>query len=124
MLGTHPIDVVLLVKDLGHAREFYGEKLQLAIVDEDDSTIAFQTGATRLKASLSTTGTKDTQTQASWRVDDLEAEVAWLRERGIQPEEYDTDEITTVNGIADQGSAWVAWITDPDGNVLGVEQAK
>jgi predicted enzyme related to lactoylglutathione lyase len=124
MLSEHPIDVVLLVKDLEHAREFYGEKLQLAIVVEDESTISFATGGTRLKASKSTTGTKDTQTQASWRVDDLEAEVAWLRERGVEPEEYDTDEITTVNGIADQGSAWVAWITDPDGNVLGIEQAK
>lgn len=124
MLSEHPIDVVLLVKDLEHAREFYGEKLQLAIVDEDESTISFATGGTRLKASKSTTGTKDTQTQASWRVGDLEAEVAWLRERGVEPEEYDTDEITTVNGIADQGSAWVAWITDPDGNVLGIEQAK
>lgn len=124
MLSEHPIDVVLLVKDLEHAREFYGEKLQLAIVDEDESTISFATGATRLKASKSTTGTKDTQTQASWRVDDLEAEVAWLRARGVELEEYDTDEITTVNGIADQGSAWVAWITDPDGNVLGIEQAK
>jgi catechol 2,3-dioxygenase-like lactoylglutathione lyase family enzyme len=124
MLGERPIDVVLLVTDLEKAREFYGDTLQLEVVDEDDSTISFRSGQTRLKASKSTEGTKDSQTQASWRVDDVRAEVEWLRSRGVQPEEYDSDEVKTHDGVADQGSAWVAWIIDPFGNVLGVEQAK
>lgn len=124
MLGENPIDVVLLVKDLDRAREFYAGSLQLDVVEETDNAISFRSGQTQLKASLSETGTKDEQTQASWRVDDVRAEVEWLKSRGIQPEQYDNDEVKTEDGVADQGDAWVAWITDPDGNVLGIEQAK
>ncbi len=124
MLGERPIDVVLLVKDLEGARAFYGDALQLDVVEESDNAISFRCGQTRLKASLSTTGTKDEQTQASWRVDDVRAEVEWLKSRGVEPEEYDNDEVKTEDGVADQGDAFVAWITDPYGNVLGIEQAK
>ncbi|MCS5735237.1 VOC family protein [Herbiconiux daphne] len=124
MLTDKPIDVVLLVTDLDRAKRFYGETLQLEVVDENEKVIVFRSGQTRLKASKSTVGTKDEQTQASWRVDDVRAEVEWLRSRGVNPEEYDDDEVTTVDGVADQGDAWVAWITDPDGNVLGIEQSK
>lgn len=124
MLGDKPIDAILLVTDLERARDFYNGKLQLEIVEQNDKAISLRCGQTRLKLSLSETGSQDEQTQASWRVDDVRAEVQWLRSRGVQPEEYDSDEITTDDGVADQGDAWVAWITDPDGNVLGVEQAK
>ncbi|RWZ59319.1 VOC family protein [Labedella populi] len=124
MLGERPIDAILLVTDLDEAREFYGGTLQLEVIEANEKTISFRAGETRLKASLSTTGTKDEQTQASWRVDDVRAAVEWLRSRGVQPEEYDTDELKTEDGVADQGDAYVAWITDPFGNVLGVEQSK
>jgi len=33
---------------------------------------------------------------------DLEPELEWLRSRGVRPEEYDTDQLKTVNGIAEQ----------------------
>ena len=55
---------------------------------------------------------------------DLEAELEWLRSRGVRPEDYDTDGRKTVDGIADQSSVWSAWIVDPDGNALGIEQGK
>lgn len=124
VLGGYPIDVILLVKDLDRARKFYSEGLELALIEGNDTTLSFRCGGTRLKLSLSTTGTKDEQTQASWRVDDVRAAVAWLRSRGIEPQEYDTDEIKTTDGVADAGDAWVAWIMDPDANVLGIEQKK
>ena len=124
MLSDHPIGAVLLSQDLAKSRTFYVEGLGLQPIDESESAIVYTSGGTRLTVTASTVGTKDDQTQASWQVDDLRAELDELAGRGVTPEDYDTDEITTVNGIADQGSAWVAWITDPDGNVLGVEQAK
>ena len=72
----------------------------------------------------STTGSNDDQTKAAWRVDDLRAELEWLQTRGVAPEDYDTDELKTVDGVADRGSVWAAWILDPDGNALGIEQEK
>jgi hypothetical protein len=75
-------------------------------------------------ATRSTTGTADTQTQASWYVTDLRAEVAELRSRGVKVEDYDLPGLKTHDGIADIGFAWAAWIIDPGGNALGILQVK
>jgi catechol-2,3-dioxygenase len=124
MLGTHPIDLVLLATDLSVSKEFYAGKLQLEILEETDAAISYASGLSRLTVTASTTGTKDEQTKAAWQVEDLRAELDELKERGVEPENYDTDELKTVDGIADRGSVWSAWIVDPDGNALGIEQPK
>ena len=72
----------------------------------------------------STTGTADTQTQATWIVDDLQAEVAELRDRGVEIQDYDLPGLKTESGIADIGFAHAAWIVDPHGNALGILQLK
>ena len=77
-----------------------------------------------IRSSLSTTGTADTQTQAAWRVADIEAELADLRGRGVHIEEYDAPDPKTVNGIADMGFARAAWFIDPSRNVLSIVQPK
>jgi hypothetical protein len=69
-------------------------------------------GGTQLAVTRSTTGTADTQTQASWYVQDLPKEVAELRSRGVKIEEYDMPGLKTQDGIADIGFAWAAWIVD------------
>ena len=124
MLGTSSINLVLLSKDLDASRVFYADKLQLEVLEESDSAIAYATGSNRITVTSSTVGTKDDQTKASWRVDDLRAELDWLRSRGVEPENYDSEELKTVDGIADRGTVWSAWIIDPDGNALGIEQPK
>jgi hypothetical protein len=77
-------------------------------------------GGGRIELSAGATGTSDTQTQASWRV----AELAELRARGVEIIEYDTGELRTENGILDTGDASHAWIVDPGGNALGIQQHK
>jgi len=124
MLSEHPIGVVLLSKDLAASREFYADKLQLGVLEESDSAITYSSGQTRLTVTASTTGSKDEQTKASWQVTDLRAELDWLKTQGVEPEDYDTEDLKTVDGIADRGTVWSAWITDPDGNALGIEQPK
>ncbi len=123
MLGDHPIYPVLLTTDLAAAREFYHDTLGLEIIAERETAIDFRSGSTRLNLNLSTTGTADSQTQAGWQVEDLRAELDVLRGRGVRIEEYDLPGLKTEDGIVDIGFALVAWITDPDGNVLGILQA-
>ncbi len=125
MLGKHPIHPVLLAKDLARAREFYHDKLGLEILSESEHLLVLRCGKdTQLRVSRSTTGTADAQTQASWIVDDVRAEVEELRARGVKVEDYDTPELKTENGIADRGFSWAAWIVDPDGNALAIIQLK
>ena len=125
MLGAYPIYPVLLATDLAAAREFYHVRLGLEILRESDAAITVRCGdGTQLSVTKSTTGTANTQTQASWHVTDLRAEVAELRQRGVKVEDYDLPGLKTEDGIADIGFAWAAWIVDPGKNALGILQLK
>jgi catechol 2,3-dioxygenase-like lactoylglutathione lyase family enzyme len=124
MLGSSRVHPVLLAKDLSAARRFYHEMLGLEIiVERPGEAIEFRCGGeTKLAVTASTTGTADTQTQAGWDVDDLEAEIDELRARGVPIQEYDLPGFKTENGIADFGFARMAFIVDPGENALAIIQ--
>jgi len=125
MLGTCPIEVILLATDLEASKEFFTQKIGLEVASASANAVTLLCGGdTRLTISLSTTGTADEQTQASWRVDDLGAELAELRARGVEIIDIDTPEMKTDDGILDTGDALHAWIVDPGKNVLGIDQYK
>jgi catechol-2,3-dioxygenase len=125
MLTNHPIDVMILATDLAVAKEFYADRIGLEVMLESDDFLTFKCGGdSRLVVTRSSTGTSEPQTKASWRVDDLAAEVAELRSRGVQVEDYDEPWLKTVDGIADVGFALSAWIVDPHGNSIGLLQFK
>jgi hypothetical protein len=127
MLGEHPIDVVLLATDLEESKEFYAGKVGLEILNESDEAITYKCGGdSQLSVTKSTTGTADEQTQAGWRVGDIAAELAELRSRGVEIQEYDMPEMNlkTVDGVADLGFALMAWIIDPHKNALAIMQLK
>src|SRR5215813_8253712 len=125
MLGEHPIDVMLLATDLAVARDFYGRRIGLEIVIENDDFLTFRCGGdSRLVLTKSTTGPTEEVTKASWRVEDLASELAELRSRGVEIEEYDGPGMQTVDAIADVGFALSSWIVDPDRNTLGLLQFK
>jgi catechol-2,3-dioxygenase len=125
MLAEQPIDVMLLSTDLDTAREFYRDKIGLEILIETDDFVTFGCGGdSRLVLSKSSTGPSDEATKASWRVDDLAAELEVLRARGVEVKEYDGPGLKTVDGIADIGFALSAWFVDPSGNTIGLLQFK
>ena len=59
---------------------------------------------------------------AFWSVDDIEKEVAELKDRGVTFERYDLPGISIDGDIATGGGAKAAWFTDPDGNILALIQ--
>jgi catechol-2,3-dioxygenase len=125
MLANNPIDPMILATDLDVAREFYGERIGLELLLESDDFLTFKCGGdSRLVVTRSSEGTTEQQTKASWRVSDLAAEVAELRSRGVQMEEYDAPGLKTVDGVADVGFALAAWLVDPHGNSIGLLQFK
>jgi catechol-2,3-dioxygenase len=125
MLGDHPIDVMLLATDLTVAKDFYGGRIGLEIILENDDFLTFKCGGdSRLVVTKSSTGSTEAQTKASWRVEDLAAEVTELRSRGVEIEEFDEPGLKTVEGIADVGFALSAWFVDPSGNSIGLLQLK
>ncbi len=125
MLGDHPIDVVLLATDLDASRDFYRDKIGLQLLNESPNAVTFKCGSgNQLAITKSTIGTADEQTQASWRVSDLDEEIAALRSRGVEIQEYDLPGLKTVDGIADIGVARMSWFIDPGKNCMGIMQLK
>jgi catechol-2,3-dioxygenase len=123
MLGSYPVDVMLLATDLGVARSFYEGTLGLQVLLEDTQFLTFGCGGdSRLVVTKSTTGPREEATKASWRVDDLTGEVAELRARGVQIQ--DLPELGTIDGVADIGFALAAWFIDPHHNWIGLLQLK
>lgn len=125
MLGEHPIDVVLLAPDLVASHRFYRDRLRLEVIEETADAVTFRCGgSSRLVVSRSTVGTADAQTQASFRVEDVRAEIAELRSRGVAVVDYDEPGFVTVDGVYDKGDSLHAWILDPGGNCVGMVQAR
>ena len=125
MLGHYPVHVVLLSRDLAETRALHYDRLGLETLDENEAAITFRFGGeSSIAVTMSTVGSADEQTQAGWFVPDLAAEIAELRSKGVEIQEYDTPELKTVDGVADLGFALAAWIVDPHGNALGIMQLK
>jgi catechol 2,3-dioxygenase-like lactoylglutathione lyase family enzyme len=126
MLGESLVFPILLSLDLDASRAFYHGTLGLPILKENEERILFGTGSGGMVSlTRSTVGTKDMQTQLAWRVPDIHAAVADLRQRGVRIEAYEApDPVTDADGIADMGYVWAAWVLDPSGNVLAVVEPK
>ena len=126
MLGDLLVFPILLSKDLDATRHFYRDILGLEILREDEGDrIVFRCGnGSQIAVTLSTIGTRDTQTQLAWRVPDIRAAIDDLRARGVRIEEYSAPDPVTTDGVADMGHSWAAWFIDPSGNVLAVVQPK
>src|SRR5438876_10346618 len=125
MLSNYPIDVVLLAMDLAAAKDFYAGTIGLRVLSESPGAVTFQCGGeSQLVVTKSSVGTRDEQTQATFRVADVRAEVSELRRRGVKIEDYDLPGLKTQDGIADIGFAWMAWFLDPGKNCVGLIQLK
>jgi len=57
-------------------------------------------------------------TQMGWLTDDLDAEMAGLRKRGVVFEDFEIPGMTTANGVATMDDAKAAWFRDFEGNFL------
>ena len=125
MLADYPIEVVLLATDLEATKDFYANKIGLPVIRDSPDAVTFKCGGeTRFSVTKSTVGTKDEQTQATFRVKDLRGEVAELRKRGVKIEEYDMPGLKTENGIADIGFGLAAWFIDPGKNCVGMIETR
>ena len=125
MLQEHPLDVMLTATELGVVKQFYADRIGLEILIENDDFVTFRCGGdSRLVVTRSSVQSGEQQTKASWRVADVEAEVAELRARGVKVAEYDGPDLKTVDGVADIGFALSAWFVDPGGNTIGLLEFK
>ncbi|MEA3011964.1 MAG: hypothetical protein QOD42_509 [Sphingomonadales bacterium] len=121
MLGTRNAVANLAVKDLDRARDFYTGTLGLEQVDnEDDELVVLKSGDTVLNVYRSDFAGTNEATAVTWEVDDIAAEVASLKGKGIFFEHYDMPGLALDGDVHVGGGMKIAWFKDPDGNILNI----
>jgi catechol 2,3-dioxygenase-like lactoylglutathione lyase family enzyme len=121
MLKDYAVHPSLATSDIGRAKAWYAEKLGWTPVEELDGQLAYLIDGSIVTVFETPTAGTAKNTVAIWEVEDLRAEVARLRARGLAFEEYDFDDLKTVDGIAtDENGVLNAWFRDADGNYISV----
>ncbi|MFJ5234586.1 VOC family protein [Kitasatospora sp. NPDC088391] len=124
MLADAPLAAVIPVTDLGRAVAYYRDTLGLDPVRESPEEVVFRCGGTEFGMYETPYGGQAGHTLASWKVADLDAEMAGLRGRGVVFEEYDLPGLKTLDGVAEADGMRAAWFKDLDGNVLCVNERR
>jgi catechol 2,3-dioxygenase-like lactoylglutathione lyase family enzyme len=123
MLQNAPIVPYIPVADVKRARKFYEETLGFKPKEEYAGGVIYEFGrGTRVFMYPSGGAGTSKASTAFWAVDDVAAEVAELKARGVVFEDYDMPGIKTVNSIATGGGAKTAWFKDSEGNILAISQ--
>ena len=124
MLDDAPIFASIPAKDIERARRWYEEKLGLApIQDMGPNGLVYQTRNTRFVVYPTPYAGTGKHTLAGWVVDDIDATMKELRDRGVTFEEYDgSNGPKTENGVARAEGGAAAWFKDSEDNVLNLNE--
>ena len=112
---------MLPVVDLDRARRFYQELLGLTLVATglsgplNPGALFEAAGETQIYL-FQRPATRADHTVVSFLVNDIESVVAALKSKGVEFEDYDTEQLRTFNSIARFGVLKGAWFMDSEGN--------
>jgi len=123
MLQKSPMYAYIPAQDVPRARKFYEGKLGFKAKEETAGGVIYECGRNTVCLLYPTPNAGTSRaSQAFWRVDDIEREVAELKARGVVFEEYDAPGMKMVNSILTGGGAKAAWFKDSEGNIMAVIQ--
>jgi catechol 2,3-dioxygenase-like lactoylglutathione lyase family enzyme len=130
MLSDAKVATRLPAQDLRRARAFYSEKLGLEPLEERPGGVRYRCGGGEFALFESAGKPSGAHTQIAFEVEDIEATVSELRDRGVVFEEYDVPGLRTEDGIAEIEGNYPskgtgergAWFRDSEGNMLGMGQ--
>ena len=123
MLQSAPMYAYIPAQDVARARRFYEQKLGFKPGRElaGGVTYEFGGGTACFLYPTSNAGTSKAS-QAFWQVDDVEREVAELKSRGVQFEDYGMPGEKSPSGVVTAGGAKAAWFKDSEGNIMAIIQ--
>jgi catechol 2,3-dioxygenase-like lactoylglutathione lyase family enzyme len=124
MLSSSKIVGFVPTKDSLKARAFYEGKLGFQFVSDDQFALVVRAGETTIRVAKAQDFTPAPYTVLGWEVQDIEAMVAWLTQRGVAFEKYPFVQDRELGIWTTPGGDKVAWFKDADGNVLSLHQHK
>ena len=121
MLGKADATPMIAVKDIDRAKQFYSDKLGLKPVQEmGGDFFMLKSGDTTLNVYRSEFAGTNKATALTFDVDDIDAEVRELKDKGITFEQYDVQGLNADGDIYSGEGMKTAWFKDPDGNILSL----
>ena len=111
------------VDDVQKAREFYGQTLGLNTSEENGLLTLHLSGDRATLVYPKPGHVPASYTILNFPVDDIDKAVDELADRGVEFERYDGFE-QDEKGVFRGGGPYIAWFTDPAGNVLSVLQER
>jgi catechol 2,3-dioxygenase-like lactoylglutathione lyase family enzyme len=124
LLQDHPLYAYLPAADVARARRFYEGTLGFEPGPEIAGGVTYRFGRGTAAFLYPTDKAGSSKaSQAFWQVDDVEREVAALRQRGVVFESYpDMPGERSPSGVVTAGGAKAAWFKDTEGNILAIVQ--
>jgi catechol 2,3-dioxygenase-like lactoylglutathione lyase family enzyme len=122
MLDRNEVIAFVATTDAPRALAFYRDTLGLRLVADEPWAIVFDAGGTMLRIQKAPKHTPAPHTALGWKVADLAATMAGLRERGVTFERYPWMQQDAAGVWATPDGTRIAWFKDPDGNVLSLTQ--
>ena len=123
MFGTAKAFSGFAVDDVQKAKEFYAETLGLDVSEANGMLRLHLAGGGEVIAYPKPGHVPATFTILNFQVEDIDSAVDELARRGVAFERYpglDADE----KGVFRGGGPFIAWFTDPAGNILSVLQER
>lgn len=123
MLTDARVTTMLPVKDLDRARRFYEGKLGLKPIGlKPDGKFTYDCAGATLALFPKEGGTKADHTAVSFKVADIVASIAELKQAGVVFENYDLPGFKTEEHVCVLGSEKAAWFLDTEGNILCIHE--
>ncbi len=113
----------LAVRNLEDARRFYADTLGLRTSEEHGLMWLHLAGGRDTLVYEQPDSTPASYTVLNFEVEDIDAAVGALAERGVRFERYDGMTQDDA-GVMREGGPFIAWFKDPSGNVLSVLQER
>jgi catechol 2,3-dioxygenase-like lactoylglutathione lyase family enzyme len=123
MLQDFPFYAYIPARDVARARRFYEDKLGFQPKREVAGGVVYEFGGRTACFLYPTPNAGSSRaSQAFWQVDDVEREVAELKARGIELEDYAMPGEKSPSGVVTAGGVKAAWFKDSEGNILAIIQ--
>ncbi|MEF3404408.1 VOC family protein [Agromyces sp. CCNWLW203] len=113
---------VLPASDLERAKRWWKTVFDLDPVEDSPGGVMLRIGSTPVLVYETQFAGTAKSTALGIDTDDLDRDMAALRERGVTFNEYDLPGVKTENGIVDDGGMRTAWFDDSEGNIIALGQ--
>jgi catechol 2,3-dioxygenase-like lactoylglutathione lyase family enzyme len=120
MLGDAELVAFAPSSDLDRARRFYGETLELPLLEQTPFACVFRAPNATLRVTLVGQAAQAPYTVLGWNVPDIETAARQLAQRGIEPLRYGGLEQDRLGVWRSPSGTRVVWFKDPDDNVLSL----